>query len=311
MSLRPPSPHVIGLVWALKSFDGYISQLLLSPGLPGVQILSICLSSAKGPCRSKFSLSKMLNLSFKRGDDSSQSQQTEHRISGWQPSYLRPRVLIVFVIIFCAVIAALEALNHVSQVHSGIASSNESHHYLWTYGPTAIFTVIVAFWSRVEFQVKQRAPWKSMAEKPVEARESILLDSVSEIQLVSMAKAIRNKHFDVAAGVTCSMLLRLMVIFSTALFSLQTAQVRLSSVPIQFSYIFSAKNVTFDAPGAQAFDILDRVLFENGTYPEGTNAHLVFQQFSAPSLAPNAMITVPVDGMMADLGCETASIDIK
>ncbi|KAJ5425985.1 hypothetical protein N7465_001055 [Penicillium sp. CMV-2018d] len=253
----------------------------------------------------------MLNLSCKRGDPSSQSQQTEHRISGWQPSYLRPRVLIVFVIIFCAVIAALEALNHVSQIHNGIAFSNESCHYLWTYGPTSISTVIVAFWSRVEFQVKRRAPWKSMAEKPVEARESILLDYVSDIQLASMAKAIRNKHFDVAAGVTCSMLLRLLVILSTALFSLQTAQVRLSSVPIQFSYIFSTKDVTFSAPGAQAFDILNRVLFENGTYPEGTNADLAFQHFSAPSLAPSAMITAPVDGMMADLGCETASIDIK
>lgn len=150
-----------------------------------------------------------------------------------------------------------------------------------------------------------------MAEKPVEARESILLDYVSEIQLVSMTKAIRNKHFDVAAGVTCSMLLRLLVIFSTGLFSLQTAQVRLSSVPIQFSYIFSAKDVTFNAPGAQAFDILNRILFENGTYPEGTNADLAFQQFSAPSLAPNSIIYAPVDGMMADLGCETASIDIE
>ncbi|CAI7581658.1 unnamed protein product [Penicillium viridicatum] len=236
----------------------------------------------------------MLNLNCKRGDPSSQSQQPEHRISGWDPSYLRPRVLIVFAVIFCAVIAALEALNHVSQVHNGIAPSVESHHYLWTYGPTAIFTVIVAFWSRVEFQVKQRAPWKSMAEKPVAARESILLDYVSNIQLASMAKAIRNKHFDVAAGVTCSMLVRFLVILSTALFSLQTTQ-----------------DVTFNAPGAQAFDILNRVLFENGTYPEGTNADLAFQHFSAPSLAPNAMVTAPVDGIMADLACETASIDIK
>lgn len=257
------------------------------------------------------SLSKMLNPSRKHDDLSAQLQQPEQQISGWRPSYLRRRVLIVFVITFCAVIAALEALNHVSQVHNGIASSNESRHYLWTYGPTAIFTVIAAFWSRVEFQVKQRAPWKSMAEKPVEARESILLDYVSEIQLASMAKAIRNKHFDVAAGVACSTLLRLLVIFSAALFSLQTAPVRLSSVPIQFSYDFSARDVTFNSPGAQAFDILNRILFENGTYPKGTNADLAFQQFSAPSLAPNSMITAPVDGMMADLGCETASIDIK
>lgn len=255
------------------------------------------------------SLSKTLNLSCKHGDLSSQSRQIEHEISGWRPSSLRRRVLIVFVITFCGIIAALEALIHVSQAHHGIASSFESRHYLWTYGPTATFTVIATFWSRVEFQVNQRAPWKSMAEKSGEAKESILLDYVSEMQLASMVKAIRNKHFDVAAGVTCSMLLRLLVVFSTALFSLQTVQVHRKSVPIQFSYDFSAKNATFDAPGAQAIDIINRVLFENGTYPDGTNANLAFQQFSAPGLAPSAIITAPVDGMMADLGCETASID--
>ncbi|KAJ5372562.1 Protein of unknown function DUF3433 [Penicillium concentricum] len=183
------------------------------------------------------SLSKMLNLGRKSKDILSQSQRIEHKISGWQPSYLRRRVLIVFVVTFCGVIATLEALNHVSQVHDGIASSIESRHYLWTYGPTAIFTVIATLWSRVEFQVKQRAPWKSMAEKPGEARESILLDYVSEIQLISIVKAIRNKHLDVAAGVTCSMLLRLLVIFSTSLFSLQRAQVHRSSGSIQFSAV--------------------------------------------------------------------------
>jgi hypothetical protein len=143
------------------------------------------------------------------------------------------RVLIIFVITFCGVIAALEAINHVSQVHDGLASSDESRHYLWTYGPTAIFTIIATLWSRVEFQVKQRAPWKSMAEKPGEARESMLLDYISEMQPVSMAKAIRNRHFDVAAGIACSMLLRLLVIFSTALFSLKKTQVHQSSATVQ------------------------------------------------------------------------------
>ncbi|KAJ6178856.1 hypothetical protein N7519_009317 [Penicillium mononematosum] len=175
------------------------------------------------------SLSKLINPSRKRGDTSSQSQQIEPDISGWQPSYLRRRVLIIFVITFCGVIAALEALNHVSQVHCGIASSDESRHYLWTYGPTAIFTIIATLWSRVEFQVKQRAPWKSMAEKPGEARESMLLDYISEMQAASLAKAIHNKHFDVAAGIACSLLLRLLVIFSTALFSLKKAQIHQSS----------------------------------------------------------------------------------
>ncbi|CAG7989560.1 unnamed protein product [Penicillium nalgiovense] len=175
------------------------------------------------------SLSTLINLSCKRGDTLSQLQQIEPDIPGWQPSYLRRRVLIVFATTFCGVIAALEALNHVSQVHDGIVSSDESRYYLWTYGPPAIFTIIATLWSRVEFQVKQRAPWKSMTEKSGAARESILLDYVSEMQVASMAKAIRNRHFDVAAGISCSMLLRLLVIFSTALFSLNRAQIHQSS----------------------------------------------------------------------------------
>jgi hypothetical protein len=186
------------------------------------------------------SLSNMLRLIQKCQNLASQSQQFQPKISGWQPSYLRRRVLIVFVITFCGAIATLEALNHVSKVHDGIAFSVDRHHYLWTYVPTAIFAVIATFWSRVEFQVKQREPWKSMAEKPGDAVESILLDYVSDIQLTSIVKAIRNKHFDVAAGVACSVLLRLLVIFSTDLFSLQTAQMHRSSVPTQSSAIGQA-----------------------------------------------------------------------
>ncbi|KAB8245342.1 hypothetical protein F9C07_2101901 [Aspergillus flavus] len=69
--------------------------------------------------------------------------------SGWRPFYLRRRILLIFVIAFFGIIAALEVLNHISQVNYGIASAVEGRHYMWTYGPTAILTVIAAFWSRV------------------------------------------------------------------------------------------------------------------------------------------------------------------
>ncbi|KGO44303.1 hypothetical protein PEX1_041900 [Penicillium expansum] len=74
-------------------------------------------------------LGSTLNL-CESGDTSSQSQQTEQEISGWQPSYLRRRVLIVFEIIFCGVIAALEALNYVPHIDDGISASIKGRHYL-------------------------------------------------------------------------------------------------------------------------------------------------------------------------------------
>ncbi|OGM49207.1 hypothetical protein ABOM_004034 [Aspergillus bombycis] len=230
--------------------------------------------------------------------------------SGWRPFYLRRRILLTFVVIFCGIIAALEVLNRISQVNYGIASSVEGRHYLWTYGPTAILTMVAAFWSRVEFQVKQHAPWQSLQEKPEVAERSILLDYITPMQPFAAIQALRNRHFAVAAGATGSMLLTLLIIFSTGLFSLQEIGVQKDHVPILLYDYFSGENPTLDAEGATPFDTLNSVLFDNGSYPEGTTANLAFQRFSAPNISSNAIVTAQIDGMEAQLSCEPANITI-
>lgn len=67
LSLRLPSPRAIGLAWALKYFDGYISQLLLSPRLPDVQILSLPLFNRTAVSIKIPSLSKSLILAANVG----------------------------------------------------------------------------------------------------------------------------------------------------------------------------------------------------------------------------------------------------
>ncbi|KAE8419170.1 hypothetical protein BDV36DRAFT_294426 [Aspergillus pseudocaelatus] len=238
-------------------------------------------------------------------------QDSARQSSGWRPFYLRRRILFIFVIAFCGIIAVLEVLNHISQVNYGIASSVEGRHYLWTYGPTAILTVVAAFWCRAEYQVKQHAPWQSMQERPEVAEKSILLDYITPIQPFAVIKALRNRHFAVAAGATGSMLLTLLIIFSTGLFSLQEVGLQKDNVPILLSNYFSGENPTFDVEGATPFDTLNSVLFENGSYPEGTTANIAFQRFSAPNISSNAIVTTAIDGMKAQLGCEPANITIK
>jgi hypothetical protein len=231
--------------------------------------------------------------------------------SGWRPSYLRRRVLLAFALSFCAIIGGLETINYFSRVNHGIASSVEKLHYLWTYGPTAIFTVLASLWSRVEYQAKQSAPWQSMVGKHEEADKTVLLDYVSIMQPIALYRALRNKHSVVAEAVTCSMILRLLIVFSTSLFSLQQAEVHLEKVDIQLLDSFSANTSKFDGIGSQPFDIINGVLFEDVSYPRGTTENVTFQQFSAPNLSPGALVTTTVDGMIADIDCETASIDIK
>ncbi|OOQ85648.1 hypothetical protein PEBR_25594 [Penicillium brasilianum] len=231
--------------------------------------------------------------------------------NGWRPSYLRKRVLVLFVVAFSAIIAAVEVLYHSSESHDGIAASTQSRHYLWTYGPTAILTIIATFWSRVEFQSKQNAPWQSMLDAPQPAEKSVLLDYISDMQPVAMWKAFKNKHLIVFSGVSCSLLLQLMIVFSTGLFSLEEVKVRKQNVPIQLHTLFSTQNSTLDTVGSQPYDIVNGLAFDNLTYPLGTNVDITFQEFSAPTLPSDVIITAPINGLVANLSCEKASLDIK
>ncbi|KAJ5200051.1 Protein of unknown function DUF3433 [Penicillium cf. griseofulvum] len=244
-------------------------------------------------------------------NSSSNKYYIQETTPGWRPCYLRRRVLLVFAIVFCIIIAALETLNQISQAHNGIASSIKSRHYFWTYGPTAILTIVASFWSRVEFQAKQSAPWYSMLHGPEQAEKSVLLDYISEMQLISLWRALKNRHFIVASGVASSILLRLLVIFSTGLFSLQQVQVQRTNVPIQIHSNFNVENSTLYGFGLQAYDILNGVLFDNLPFPEGSTANFAFQEFSASALPSDANITVPIQGLMADLDCEVADMTVK
>ncbi|KAJ5356294.1 Protein of unknown function DUF3433 [Penicillium concentricum] len=251
------------------------------------------------------------NTGSEKKSSSSEEYHIQEQTPGWRPCYLRRRVLVVFAIVFCLIIAALETLNQISQAHNGIASSIESRHYFWTYGPTAILTIVALFWSRVEFQAKQSAPWYSILHEPQDAEKSVLLDYISEMQPVSIWGALKNKHFTVAAGVTLSILLRLLVIFSTGLFSLQQVQVQKNNFPIQIHSNFNIKNSTLQDFGLQAYDILNGVLFQDLPFPEGSTANFAFQKFSASALPSDANITVPIEGLMSDLHCEVADVTVK
>lgn len=54
----------------------------------------------------------------------------------WMPFYLRRVFLLGFAVVFILMIVALEVLYFFSVRDGGLATVEESLHYLWTYGPT-------------------------------------------------------------------------------------------------------------------------------------------------------------------------------
>ncbi|CAI7634199.1 unnamed protein product [Penicillium pancosmium] len=189
---------------------------------------------------------------------------------------------------------------------NGLASSVERLHYVWTYTPTAILTIISALWARTEFQAKQNAPWRSL-QQPEQVDKSLLLD-YDNIPPVALWKSLKHRHFIVAAGIACSLLLQLAILFSTSLLSLQRVHVQKLNVPIQLADVFDGGGPMSNETGLTAFDTLNQVQFENLTYPSGTNANLTFQSFSTPSASGVSVINAPIRAMEADLECEHATL---
>jgi len=55
----------------------------------------------------------------------------------WSPLFLRPSVLVLFILLFIIMLVALEVLDHISKSNHGLSTTERSKRYLWTYGPVA------------------------------------------------------------------------------------------------------------------------------------------------------------------------------
>lgn len=82
----------------------------------------------------------------------------------WRPLFLRRSVLACFFLVFATILVALSILRWVSKKNQGLCSVRGGDHYLWTYGPVAIFLVLRALWYQVDYAARRAMPWLAIAE---------------------------------------------------------------------------------------------------------------------------------------------------
>ncbi|EPS40681.1 hypothetical protein H072_5439 [Dactylellina haptotyla CBS 200.50] len=71
--------------------------------------------------------------------------------TGWVPTILRPWSLLAFLLIYVGMFLTLIGLYVKSNREQGLSYEKESRQYLWTYGPTAVFTILVAFCGYLDY----------------------------------------------------------------------------------------------------------------------------------------------------------------
>ncbi|KAK4445430.1 hypothetical protein QBC34DRAFT_487271 [Podospora aff. communis PSN243] len=227
----------------------------------------------------------------------------------WTPPYLGRIIISTFILVFAAILIAIQVLLAYSNKHDGIATGYDGQQYLWTYGPTAVLTLVAAVWSRVEYQSKLIAPWARLSKQPpARADRTLLLDYLSDFLPYSVFKAAKNKDFLVSAASLVTILVKILIIVSTGLITLSWTPVRMDSYPmtLQAQFVDDASRLGIDA---LPFYMMTGTVESNLSYPDG-----VYRSYAFPSVQSNlpedAETRVTADAFQSSLDCQPASLNL-
>ncbi|KAK3367800.1 hypothetical protein B0H63DRAFT_405165 [Podospora didyma] len=222
----------------------------------------------------------LVHQSSQQGDSQPQKQEgiqdkNSRTRKLWTPLFLRRPVLIAFALVFTSLIISIAVLFHFLTQDGHILSADPKLHYLWVYGPTAVFVAISAAWVQVDYRAKQMPPWAAMAEGFQPARHSLLLDYIDPLNIVTLYKSIQNRHWTVTCAVAGTFLLQAAVVLSSGLFvSKQTTIYNTDAqVIVHDTFTGQFSGVIDQKPAANAYGILS----SNLTYPQGTYERYAFQ----------------------------------
>jgi len=181
-----------------------------------------------------------------------------------------------------SLVATLEALSAVSMQNQGISTSTQKLHYIWTYGPTAVFSVLAIFWSKVEYYTKVLPPWKLMSIKPQPAKYSLLLDYISPNQVFALWNSLCAKDYTVSVSILGSLLVIAATVVSTGLFVLQPLSVIRLGAMIdyhdEFSFSHFNSSLVDSVPLLLAVGLLSNLSI---AAPPGTNQTYAVRSFNA------------------------------
>ncbi|KAI0534227.1 hypothetical protein GGR58DRAFT_520540 [Xylaria digitata] len=226
----------------------------------------------------------------------------------WKPAYLQKRTLLIFPALFLSFIVSVQVLVAVSQENDGLETSSRNLHYLWTFGPMIVLALVAAFWARMEFQLKSVAPWAHMVDAQSFER-TLLLDYLAMLQPVAIVKAVKNKDWAVASASSCSLILRIVVILSTALIVLTPTEIHDTPVPVTILSKFVDNTTQLEGIatdlGSSPYYSMIGLIERNMSFPDGTSNIYAFQQF-IPTEVPDAYLSITVEGFTSHLTCQPA-----
>ncbi|ETS82189.1 hypothetical protein PFICI_07191 [Pestalotiopsis fici W106-1] len=254
-------------------------------------------------------------LSQSLSDASTPSEQENKPWTGkpWNPFCLRKIVLLLLSVTFLLCLLATALMYHFSQQYNGLSAEDEAKHYGWTYGPSAVLTVILYLWYSIDLSVRSLQPWHELQRGPKSAETTLLLDYISPLLTTSLWRSLKNRHWPVFLTIVGRLLILLTIAFSTALLVLSPTEVKIQNIPFTVSG-FDTESFKLDNVGPVAADMYYGVNFGNLAAPIGTTADTCVPPLSRQinkennNIPSNAELRATVTGLSFDVDCEVLDI---
>ncbi|RDW63409.1 hypothetical protein BP6252_10954 [Coleophoma cylindrospora] len=196
----------------------------------------------------------------------------------WHPISLRLPFLTLFGLVVLCLLLALLLLRREAVKHRGFRLIT-SNHYTWTYGPTAVLTILTSLWRLVDYHCKALMPWSELANGPVDADRSLLLDHLSPFLLVTVIQAIKYKHLVVILTIFGFLLFKLITVASTGLFFPTTITV--GPLDVEMTKIMRFDNISVfnhtNDPGPSPFYTAYAVMERGVLRPEGVAVNMLYE----------------------------------
>jgi hypothetical protein len=161
----------------------------------------------------------------------------------------------------------------------------------------------------IELKVKQSMPWHELGNGPASAEKTILLEYMSRTIFGNVWRSTKNRHWAVSMTIIGHLILLLMVVFATGLFTLESTLVTEQGVRFTYNRFDTiATNYSDLNPSPALLNFAIRT--HNLSYPKGTTEDTLLPRFEPVEIFPeDTTFQSKLNGLKVNVECE--HLDIK
>ncbi|KAL7919614.1 hypothetical protein ACQKWADRAFT_300949 [Trichoderma austrokoningii] len=244
------------------------------------------------------------------------TEQGQRQVPSWRPMASSTWFLALAICLPLAVIAALEIVQHFSDINDGFISINRSSALAFaTYIPSAVALAVAGLYSAMQMMTAIFAPFAPLKKEKANAKRTVELSLIAQLPPHSLFLSLRTKNFAVAIALLGSFIGSFLTIIVSGLYSVIEVPI-VQTVALQQGDVFNFTNVDLSLTDneATAIDNLVEYLGLNST--QWTHKNLAFNILKQNvALTTNSSADVPltanVPAVRPSLNCTSIPNDLR